>query len=80
MQLFAPVFPVGKEEFFSLHFYTHHILGGILTLAVLNLIEVEICDLKLHLSLGRQRRLSRFVWKQCRYNQDPAALKCATIK
>ena len=36
----------------------HHISDRILTLAVLNLIEVEICDLKVLLGLGRQRRLS----------------------
>ena len=38
---FCPYFS-GRERrnFLFLHFYTHHILGGILTLTVLNLIGV----------------------------------------
>ena len=54
-----------KRNFLFLHLYTHHILGEILTLAVLNLFEVAICDLKGPLSLGRQRRPSLFIWNHC---------------
>ena len=45
-QLFAPVFPVVKEDFLSLHLYKHHILCEILTLIVLNLMGLKRLRLK----------------------------------